>query len=88
MEIARAGSRAQIRVRDRGPGIPAHEQEEIFRKFVRGAAAKSSGVRGAGIGLAVARQLVRAHGGEIHLESAPGQGSVFTIALPLSGRAI
>jgi signal transduction histidine kinase len=88
VEITRAGSRAEIHVRDRGPGIPDHEQEEIFRKFVRGAAAKSSGLRGAGIGLAVARHLVRAHGGEILLESAPGQGSVFTIALPLSGRAI
>ena len=88
VEVTRAGSRAEIRVRDRGPGIPAHEQEEIFRKFVRGATAKSSGVRGAGIGLAVARHLVRAHGGELLLESAPGQGSVFTIALPLSGRAI
>ena len=71
-----------IRVRDRGVGIPPNEREEVFRKFFRGAAAKSGGIRGAGIGLAMAQQIVAAHGGEISVASAPGEGSVFTVRLP------
>jgi len=72
-----------IRVRDRGVGIRPEEREDIFRKFFRGAAAKAGGVRGAGIGLAMARQIVAAHGGRITLESKPGEGSVFTVVLPI-----
>ncbi|MBE3133236.1 MAG: HAMP domain-containing histidine kinase [Acidobacteria bacterium] len=71
-----------IRVRDRGVGILPSEREEIFRKFFRGAAAQAGGMRGAGIGLAMARQIVAAHGGQITIESRPGEGSTFTVVLP------
>jgi signal transduction histidine kinase len=71
-----------VRVRDRGIGIPQAEQKQIFEKFVRGAAAKSGSIRGAGVGLAMARQIVEAHHGEIRLESRPGEGSTFTLLLP------
>ena len=71
-----------IRVRDLGVGIGLDEREDVFRKFFRGAAAKAGGVRGAGIGLAMARQIVAAHGGRISVESQPGEGSVFTVELP------
>ena len=71
-----------ISVQDQGPGIPREEQREIFRKFVRGAAAKTLNVKGTGIGLALADHIVRAHGGRLHLESQAGYGSRFTIQLP------
>jgi signal transduction histidine kinase len=74
-----------IRVRDRGMGVRADEREDIFRKFYRGAAAKAGGVRGAGIGLAMARQIVASCGGRIMVESTPGEGSVFTVVLPVAG---
>jgi signal transduction histidine kinase len=70
-------------VRDRGVGIPRTEQRHVFEKFVRGASAKASGVGGAGVGLAMAKRIVEAHGGDIAVESEPGVGSTFTVTLPL-----
>lgn len=81
--MARDGGRLAIQVRDRGMGIPAAEQKEIFKKFVRGAASRASNIKGTGIGLAMARHIIEAHDGEIRVESEPGQGSTFTILLPL-----
>ena len=74
--------RIAIGVHDEGFGIPSSEQKVIFEKFVRGAASKAMHVQGTGIGLAMARHIVRAHGGEIRLESEPGRGTTFTIELP------
>jgi len=71
-----------IRVRDRGMGIPATEQRLIFQKFVRGSAAIAANVKGTGVGLAMVSHIVRAHGGEVRVSSAPGEGSTFTILLP------
>ena len=82
VELGREGRRVAIRVRDRGVGIPHGEQKLIFRKFVRGAAAKVGSIRGAGVGLAMARQIVNAHHGEIVVDSRPGEGSTFTVLLP------
>lgn len=71
-----------IAVTDRGDGILTEDLERIFERYVRGSG-RSAAVPGAGIGLAVARELVAAHGGRIWAESpGPGQGSTFTIALP------
>jgi len=70
-----------IDVRDGGLGIPRDEQEQIFKKFVRGASSRVHGIKGTGIGLAMVRHIVEAHGGTVSVESAPGQGSTFTIAL-------
>ena len=70
-----------IEVRDSGCGIPESERRVIFQKFVRGSAARSVNVKGSGVGLAMARHIVSAHGGAITLESAPGRGSAFTILL-------
>lgn len=72
-----------ISVRDKGPGIAESERKAIFRKFVRGSAAAAANVKGSGVGLAMVRHIVAAHGGETTLASEPGQGSVFTMLLPL-----
>jgi signal transduction histidine kinase len=74
---------AGISVQDHGAGIPKDEQRAVFRKFVRGAAARSLNVKGTGIGLTMADQIVRAHGGHLELASEPGHGTRFTILLPL-----
>ena len=74
--------RAAISVVDRGVGIPRAEQQTIFAKFVRGRAAVDAKIKGTGVGLSIAQQIVAAHGGEIHLESEPGRGSTFTLLLP------
>ena len=63
-------------------GIPAFERRAIFRKFFRGTAAAAANVKGSGVGLAMVRHIVAAHGGEISVVSEPGEGSTFTILLP------
>jgi two-component system phosphate regulon sensor histidine kinase PhoR len=82
VEAARAGRFLEIAVRDEGIGIPRHEQRRIFDRFTRGAGARERHIGGTGIGLATAREIVRAHGGDIVVESEPGLGSTFTIRLP------
>jgi len=74
-----------IRVRDKGLGIPAAERNAIFRRFVRGSAAKAANAKGSGLGLAMVRHIVAAHGGQIVVASEPGQGSEFTMLLPARG---
>jgi len=80
--ISRSDGAITIAVKDRGMGIPPEEQRAIFRKFVRGTAAKAASIRGTGIGLAMARAIVRAHGGDITVESTAGTGSTFTVTIP------
>jgi signal transduction histidine kinase len=75
-----------IEVEDRGLGIAPQEQRDIFRKFVRGSAAISERIKGTGIGLAMVQHIVTAHGGTVAVESQPGRGSTFTIALPPVGK--
>jgi signal transduction histidine kinase len=85
LSVYRSSRQVCIAVRDYGLGIPGCEQKQIFRKFIRGAAAKSHGIEGTGIGLAMVRHIVQAHGGRIAVASAPGKGSTFIIALPARG---
>jgi signal transduction histidine kinase len=73
---------AGISVQDEGAGIPKEEQRAVFRKFVRGESAQTLSVKGTGIGLTMANEIVRAHGGRLELASEPGSGSRFTILLP------
>lgn len=82
VEVERGDHRVSIVVRDRGLGIPVQEQREIFERFVRGADSKARRIKGTGIGLAMVRHIVQAHGGEITLASRPGEGSRFTMVLP------
>jgi signal transduction histidine kinase len=82
VDAERDQHRVSVAVRDRGIGIPLREQREIFQKFVRGADSKARRIKGTGIGLAMVRHIVQAHGGEILLSSQPGEGSRFTIVFP------
>ncbi len=76
------GTEASLSVRDTGAGIAAEEQPHIFDRFYRADPARSRG--GAGLGLALARSIVCAHGGHISVESRVGHGSCFTVRLPLT----
>jgi signal transduction histidine kinase len=75
---------ACLSVRDTGPGIDADEQARIFQPFVRLPEARQGGREGSGLGLAIAARLTDRLGGEIHVDSVPGQGSCFTVNLPLN----
>ena len=71
-----------IRIEDRGPGIPVDFQSRLFRKFQRADDSLTTSKPGSGLGLSIARQLVRDHGGDIRFEPATDQGSCFIISLP------
>ena len=75
---------AVLEVTDSGPGVPEEEREAIWERFYQGRAGKAR--PGSGIGLAVVKELVAAHGGTVSLESPPGGGARFTVRLPLSDR--
>jgi signal transduction histidine kinase len=75
---------AKITVADTGVGIPAEAQDKIFDRFYRVEKSRSRREGGVGLGLAIVRELVEAMGGRVSLVSAPGEGSAFTIALPLA----
>jgi signal transduction histidine kinase len=85
VEWGEDAGRARVQVIDRGIGVPHVEQQTIFEKFVRGQSAIDSNVAGTGVGLAMVRQILRAHGGDVEVESQSGRGSTFTLVLPLSG---
>ena len=83
--VLRTGSEGHavwIEVQDHGPGLPATELERVRQPFARGEAARS-GRPGAGLGLAIADRVARAHGGRLELHSAPGQGLRARLALPV-----
>lgn len=75
-------SMVEIRVADRGPGIPKEEQKRIFEPFFRGRRAVRDQVHGAGLGLNLAGRIVEAHGGGITVKSQPGKGTEFIIRIP------
>jgi two-component system, OmpR family, sensor histidine kinase KdpD len=78
VEVTTAGDVIRVSVSDTGQGIPLERQERIFERYVQGDDATGA----AGLGLAIVRDIVQAHGGRIFLDSAPGRGSRFTLELP------
>jgi signal transduction histidine kinase len=72
-----------LTVEDKGIGIPPAEQERIFEKFYRVGRSETQGRRGSGVGLALVRHVAEAHGGRVSVDSWPGEGSRFTLWLPL-----
>ena len=86
MELARQEQplpHVEVKVLDRGLGVPKGSEEKIFEKFYRAHDSLSSGIQGSGLGLTLARQIARAHGGEIAYEARHEGGSCFVLRLPV-----
>jgi signal transduction histidine kinase len=83
VNLYRTDGTAKLEVIDRGIGIPRGEQPKIFEKFYRVGDPLVHNTKGSGLGLALVRHIVQAHGGQISVESSPGEGSKFVITLPL-----
>ena len=73
-----------LTIRDHGIGIPPHQQAQIFSRFVRADNARVLGIGGTGLGLYLCREFIVRQGGRIWFESVEGQGTIFTIVLPLA----
>jgi two-component system OmpR family sensor kinase/two-component system sensor histidine kinase BaeS len=82
MRVGRSDEQVTIRVTDTGSGIAPEDLPHVFDRFYRGDKSRSRRGGGAGLGLAITRQLVTAHGGHIEVASTPGLGTSFVIALP------
>ncbi len=74
-------------VADNGPGIPRREQKRIFEKFYRAEDPLARQIEGTGLGLAMVKHIVVAHGGKVDVESELGKGAAFTITLPVAEKA-
>jgi heavy metal sensor kinase len=83
IEMDDEGSDARVRVRDTGPGIGPEDLPHIFKRFYRADKARAREAGGAGLGLAVTKHIVEAHGGSVVCHSQPGQGAEFVVRLPL-----
>ncbi|MCL6547857.1 MAG: cell wall metabolism sensor histidine kinase WalK [Alicyclobacillus sp.] len=83
-EVGVRRSHATIRVSDTGSGIPEEDLPYIWERFYKADKARTRGTSGTGLGLAISRQIVLEHGGDIIVESAVGQGTTFTVVIPLA----
>jgi len=86
VKLARFDERMIISVKDEGPGISAEELEKLFRPFARGRAQSTAGEKSTGLGLAIVKRIIKGHGGDIRVESATGEGAVFSVSLPLNSQ--
>jgi signal transduction histidine kinase len=86
VSVSRRRRMARVSVRDRGMGIPDEYRGRIFTKFFRGGA-RGRGIGGMGLGLAVSRDIIEAHGGRMGFDSVVGQGSTFWFELPVQNEA-
>ena len=84
VESWQEGEQVMIKVQDRGQGISKEHLPRLFERFYRVDAARSRALGGTGLGLAIVKHIVQAHDGEVTVHSTPGEGSVFTISLPVS----
>ena len=72
----------EVRVVDRGPGIPREERDLIFDPFFRGRRAVEDQVHGTGLGLSLAKKIIEAHGGSLRVKSDPREGTEFIVTIP------
>jgi two-component system, OmpR family, sensor kinase len=87
VSIGRSDEWAVLTVGDTGVGIPLEEQPKIFQRFYRSPEARAGAQGGSGLGLAIVKSIAEAHGGRVELASDPGEGSAFTVLLPLTSQA-
>lgn len=83
VNVFRANGTVKVEVEDHGIGIPPQEQQKIFEKFYRVGDPLVHNTKGSGLGLSLVRHIAQAHGGDVSVDSVPGQGSKFTISLPV-----
>jgi len=83
VEVARRGDRACVAVTDQGIGIPPAALPRLFSRFYRASNVNPQQFTGMGVGLYVVKEIVNLHGGEVEVTSQEGEGSTFTICLPL-----
>jgi len=84
LHVRRGGGTVHFSIEDRGPGMTAEDLTHAFTPFWRSDASRTRGTGGVGLGLALARQIARAHGGDVELVSAPQRGTVATLSVPVS----
>lgn len=84
---SRDGRAVELRIEDRGPGIPREERERVFEPFFRGPLAERNHAPGSGLGLALVRHVVRAHGGSVRAEAREGGGAALVVELPVPAEA-
>ena len=82
--VERAGPNIHVQVTDNGPGIPHEDLEHIFERFYRVHKDRSRETGGTGLGLSIVKNVVQAHSGTVSVRSRPGEGSTFTVVLPVS----
>jgi signal transduction histidine kinase len=75
---------AELKVLDRGSGVPRGSEGKVFEKFYRAHDSLGSGIQGSGLGLTIARQIARAHGGDVAYEPREGGGSCFILRIPVA----
>jgi signal transduction histidine kinase len=84
--ICELGGRASVTVSDQGIGIPQSHLKRLFLRFERASQTDSTAIPGTGLGLHLAREIARAHDGELRVSSQPGQGTTFVLVLPQAER--
>lgn len=84
LSVRQVGDDAVLEVADSGVGIPPEDLPHVFTRFWRGEKSRSRATGGAGIGLSIVQELVRAHGGQVTVKSTVGQGSVFRVVMPVT----
>jgi two-component system OmpR family sensor kinase len=82
VRVRNGGGRAVVEVHDDGPGMTPEVAERAFERFSRADASRSRHAGGSGLGLAIVRAIVVAHGGDVALDTAPGQGTTVRVELP------
>jgi len=87
ISLKMCGNKARLEVKDQGPGISLENRKRIFERYER-AVADPAVISGLGLGLHISKQIVKAHGGDIWVDSTPGQGARFVVELPLARSAV